>query len=200
MILWKNSNFCTSFQSIDKYQKNIKKCNKVEENITNFSQKELVSKIYRTYNALLPYISALEYIHGSNFRNYQRQTGDDHVGFCGQLEYGIRDSSIVIGRIGYFSQVHIYFNEDKSIWIQHESTKTEKHESVCFKDCKHPFEDFSLKDLINMSATLDYVLNNFSIVEADLQKGFLNKAHSLEISSEKQLSEMEDNANLIGVK
>lgn len=187
-------------KSIDKYQKNIKKCNKVEENITNFSQKELVSKIYRTYNALLPYISALEYIHGSNFRNYQRQTGDDHVGFCGQLEYGIRDSSIVIGRIGYFSQVHIYFNEDKSIWIQHESTKTEKHESVCFKDCKHPFEDFSLKDLINMSATLDYVLNNFSIVEADLQKEFLNKAHSLEISSEKQLSEMEDNANLIGVK
>ncbi len=187
-------------KSIDKYQKNIKKCNKVEENITNFSQKELVSKIYRTYNALLPYISSLEYIHGSNFRNYQRQTGDDHVGFCGQLEYGIRDSSIVIGRIGYFSQVHIYFNEDKSIWIQHESTKTEKHESVCFKDCKHPFEDFSLKDLINMSATLDYVLNNFSIVEADLQKEFLNKAHSLEISSEKQLSEMEDNANLIGVK
>lgn len=187
-------------KSIDKYQKNIKKCNKVEENITNFSQKELVSKIYRTYNALLPYISALEYIHGSNFRNYQRQTGDDHVGFCGQLEYGIRDSSIVIGRIGYFSQVHIYFNEDKSIWIQHESTKTEKHESVCFKDCKHPFEDFSLKDLINMSATLDYVLNSFPIVEADLQKEFLNKAHSLEISSEKQLSEMEDNANLIGVK
>ena len=187
-------------KSIDKYQKNIKKCNKVEENITNFSQKELVSKIYRTYNALLPYISALEYIHGSNFRNYQRQTGDDHVGFCGQLEYGIRDSSIVIGRIGYFSQVHIYFNEDKSIWIQHESTKTEKHESVCFKDCKHPFEDFSLKDLINMSATLDYVLNSFPIVEADLQKEFLNKAHSLEISSEKQLSEMEDNANLVGVK
>lgn len=187
-------------KSIDKYQKNIKKCNKVEEDITNFSQKELVSKIYRTYNALLPYISSLEYIHGSNFRDYQRQTGDDHVGFCGQLEYGIRDSSIVIGRIGYFSQVHIYFNEDKSIWIQHESTKTEKHESVCFKDCKHPFEDFSLKDLINMSATLDYVLNNFSIVEADLQKEFLNKAHSLEISSEKQLSEMEDNANLIGVK
>ena len=187
-------------KSIDKYQKNIKKCNKVEEDITNFSQKELVSKIYRTYDALLPYISSLEYIHGSNFRNYQRQTGDDHVGFCGQLEYGIRDSSIVIGRIGYFSQVHIYFNEDKSIWIQHESTKTEKHESVCFKDCKHPFEDFSLKDLINMSATLDYVLNNFSIVEADLQKEFLNKAHSLEISSEKQLSEMEDNANLIGVK
>lgn len=187
-------------KNIDKYQKNIKKCNKVEENITNFSQKELVSKIYRTYNALLPYISALEYIHGSNFRNYQRQTGDDHVGFCGQLEYGIRDSSIVIGRIGYFSQVHIYFNEDKSIWIQHESTKTEKHESVCFKDCKHPFEDFSLKDLINMSATLDYVLNSFPIVEADLQKEFLNKAHSLEISSEKQLSEMEDNANLIGVK
>lgn len=187
-------------KSIDKYQKNIKKCNKVEENITNFSQKELVSKIYRTYNALLPYISALEYIHGSNFRNYQRQTGDDHVGFCGQLEYGIRDSSIVIGRIGYFSQVHIYFNEDKSIWIQHESTKTEKHESVCFKNCKHPFEDFSLKDLINMSATLDYVLNSFPIVEADLQKEFLNKAHSLEISSEKQLSEMEDNANLIGVK
>lgn len=187
-------------KSIDKYQKNIKKCNKVEENITNFSQKELVSKIYRTYNALLPYISALEYIHGSNFRNYQRQTGDDHVGFCGQLEYGIRDSSIVIGRIGYFSQVHIYFNEDKSIWIQHESTKTEKHESLCFKDCKHPFEDFSLKDLINMSATLDYVLNSFPIVEADLQKEFLNKAHSLEISSEKQLSEMEDNANLIGVK
>lgn len=187
-------------KSIDKYQKNIKKCNKVEENITNFSQKELVSKIYRTYNALLPYISALEYIHGSNFRNYQRQTGDDHVGFCGQLEYGIRDSSIVIGRIGYFSQVHIYFNEDKSIWIQHESTKTEKHESVCFKDCKHPFEDFSLKDLINMSATLDYVLSSFPIVEADLQKEFLNKAHSLEISSEKQLSEMEDNANLIGVK
>ena len=187
-------------KSIDKYQKNIKKCNKVEENITNFSQKELVSKIYRTYNAFLPYISALEYIHGSNFRNYQRQTGDDHVGFCGQLEYGIRDSSIVIGRIGYFSQVHIYFNEDKSIWIQHESTKTEKHESVCFKDCKHPFEDFSLKDLINMSATLDYVLNSFPIVEADLQKEFLNKAHSLEISSEKQLSEMEDNANLVGVK
>lgn len=187
-------------KSIDKYQKNIKKCNKVEENITNFSQKELVSKIYRTYNALLPYISALEYIHGSNFRNYQRQTGDDHVGFCGQLEYGIRDSSIVIGRIGYFSQVHIYFNEDKSIWIQHESTKTKKHESACFKDCKHPFEDFSLKDLINMSATLDYVLNSFPIVEADLQKEFLNKAHSLEISSEKQLSEMEDNANLIGVK
>ena len=187
-------------KSIDKYQKNIKKCNKVKEDITNFSQKELVSKIYRTYDALLPYISSLEYIHGSNFRNYQRQTGDDHVGFCGQLEYGIRDSSIVIGRIGYFSQVHIYFNEDKSIWIQHESTKTEKHESVCFKDCKHPFEDFSLKDLINMSATLDYVLNNFSIVEADLQKEFLNKAHSLEISSEKQLSEMEDNANLIGVK
>ena len=187
-------------KSIDKYQKNIKKCNKVEENITNFSQKELVSKIYRTYNALLPYISALEYIHGSNFRNYQRQTGDDHVGFCGQLEYGIRDSSIVIGRIGYFSQVHIYFNEDKSIWIQHESTKTEKHESLCFKDCKHPFEDFSLKDLINMSATLDYVLNSFNIVEADIQKEFLNKAHSLEISSEKQLSEMEDNANLIGAK
>lgn len=187
-------------KSIDKYQKNIKKCNKVEENITNFSQKELVSKIYRTYNALLPYISALEYIHGFNFRNYQRQTGDDHVGFCGQLEYGIRDSSIVIGRIGYFSQVHICFNEDKSIWIQHESTKTEKHESICFKDCKHPFEDFSLKDLINMSVTLDYVLNNFSIVEADLQKEFLNKAHSLEISSEKQLSEMEDNANLVGVK
>lgn len=187
-------------KSIDKYQKNIKKCNKVEENITNFSQKELVSKIYKTYNALLPYISSLEYIHGFNFRNYQRQTGDDHVGFCGQLEYGIRDSSIVIGRIGYFSQVHIYFNEDKSIWIQHESTKTEKHESVCFKDCKHPFEDFSLKDLINMSATLDYVLNSFPIVEADLQKEFLNKAHSLEISSEKQLSEMEDNANLIGVK
>lgn len=187
-------------KSIDRYQKNIKKCNKVEEDITNFSQKELVSKIYKTYNALLPYISSLEYIHGFNFRNYQRQTGDDHVGFCGQLEYGIRDSSIVIGRIGYFSQVHIYFNEDKSIWIQHESTKTEKHESVCFKDCKHPFEDFSLKDLINMSATLDYVLNNFSIVEADLQKEFLNKAHSLEISSEKQLSEMEDNANLVGVK
>lgn len=187
-------------KSIDKYQKNIKKCNKVEEDITNFSQKELVSKIYKTYNAFLPYISSLEYIHGFNFRNYQRQTGDDHVGFCGQLEYGIRDSSIVIGRIGYFSQVHIYFNEDKSIWIQHESTKTEKHESVCFKDCKHPFEDFSLKDLINMSATLDYVLNNFSIVEADLQKEFLNKAHSLEISSEKQLSEMEDNANLVGVK
>ncbi len=187
-------------KSIDKYQKNIKKCNKVEEDITNFSQKELVSKIHKTYNALLPYISSLEHIHGFNFRNYQRQTGDDHVGFCGQLEYGIRDSSIVIGRIGYFSQVHIYFNEDKSIWIQHESTKTEKHESVCFKDCKHPFEDFSLKDLINMSATLDYVLNNFSIVEADLQKEFLNKAHSLEISSEKQLSEMEDNANLIGVK
>lgn len=187
-------------KSIDKYQKNIKKCNKVEEDITNFSQKELVSKIYRTYNALLPYISSLEYIHGFNFRNYQRQTGDDHVGFCGQLEYGIRDSSIVIGRIGYFSQVHIYFNEDKSIWIQHESTKTEKHESVCFKDFKHPFEDFSLKDLINMSATLDYVLKNFSIVEADLQKEFLNKAHSLEISSERQLSEMEDNANLVGVK
>lgn len=187
-------------KSIDRYQKNIKKCNKVEEDTTNFSQKELVSKIYKTYNALLSYISSLEYIHGFNFRNYQRQTGDDHVGFCGQLEYGIRDSSIVIGRIGYFSQVHIYFNEDKSIWIQHESTKTEKHESVCFKDCKHPFEDFSLKDLINMSATLDYVLNNFSIVEADLQKEFLNKAHSLEISSEKQLSEMEDNANLIGVK
>lgn len=187
-------------KSIDKYQKNIKKCNKVEEDITNFSQKELVSKIYKTYNAFLPYISSLEHIHGFNFRNYQRQTGDDHVGFCGQLEYGIRDSSIVIGRIGYFSQVHIYFNEDKSIWIQHESTKTEKHESVCFKDCKHPFEDFSLKDLINMSATLDYVLNNFSIVEADLQKEFLNKAHSLEISSEKQLSEMEDNANLVGVK
>ena len=187
-------------KSIDRYQKNIKKCNKVEEDITNFSQKELVSKIYKTYNALLPYISSLEYIHGFNFRNYQRQTGDDHVGFCGQLEYGIRDSSIVIGRIGYFSQVHIYFNEDKSIWIQHESTKTEKHESVCFKDCKHPFEDFSLKDLINMSATLDYVLNNFSIVETDLQKEFLNKAHSLEISSEKQLSEMEDNANLVGVK
>lgn len=187
-------------KSIDKYQKNIKKCNKVEEDITNFSQKELVSKIYRTYNALLPYISSLEYIHGFNFRNYQRQTGDDHVGFCGQLEYGIRDSSIVIGRIGYFSQVHICFNEDKSIWIQHESTKTEKHESICFKDCKHPFEDFSLKDLINMSATLDYVLKNFSIVEADLQKEFLNKAHSLEILSERQLSEMEDNANLIGVK
>lgn len=187
-------------KSIDKYQKNIKKCNKVKEDITNFSQKELVSKIYRTYNALLPYISSLEYIHGFNFRNYQRQTGDDHVGFCGQLEYGIRDSSIVIGRIGYFSQVHIYFNEDKSIWIQHESTKTEKHESVCFKDFKHPFEDFSLKDLINMSATLDYVLKNFSIVEADLQKEFLNKAHSLEISSERQLSEMEDNANLVGVK
>ena len=187
-------------KSIDRYQKNIKKCNKVEEDITNFSQKELVSKIYKTYNAHLPYISSLEYIHGFNFRNYQRQTGDDHVGFCGQLEYGIRDSSIVIGRIGYFSQVHIYFNEDKSIWIQHESTKTEKHESVCFKDCKHPFEDFSLKDLINMSATLDYVLNNFSIVETDLQKEFLNKAHSLEISSEKQLSEMEDNANLVGVK
>ena len=51
-----------------------------------------------------------------------------------------------------------------------------------------------------MSATLDYVLNNFSIVEADLQKEFLNKAHSLEILSERQLSEMEDNANLIGVK
>lgn len=187
-------------KSIDRYQKNIKKCNKVEEDITNFSQKELVSKIYKTYNTLLPYISSLEYIHGFNFRNYQRQTGDDHVGFCGQLEYGIRDSSIVIGRIGYFSQVHIYFNEDKNIWIQHEPTKTEKHESVCFKDCKHPFEDFSLRDLINMSATLDYVLNNFSIAEADLQKEFLNKAHSLEISSEKQLSEMEDNANLVGVK
>lgn len=56
------------------------------------------------------------------------------------------------------------------------------------------------KDLINISATLDYVLNSFPIVEADLQKEFLNKAHSLEISSEKQLSEMEDNANLIGVK
>jgi hypothetical protein len=51
-----------------------------------------------------------------------------------------------------------------------------------------------------MSATLDYMLTNFSMVEADLQEEFLNKAHSLEISSERQLSEMEDNANLVGVK
>lgn len=182
-------------KSIDKYQKNIKKCNKVKEDITNFSQKELVSKIYQTYNALLPYISALEYVHGFNFRNYQRQTGDDRIGFNGQLEYVINDNNITIGRIGFRPQVHIYFNKNKSIQIEHESTKTRKYESVCFKDFKHPF-----KDLINMSATLDYMLNNFSIVEADLQKEFLERARSLEALSERQLSEMEDNANLIGVK
>ena len=187
-------------KSIDKYQKNIKKCNKVKEDITNFSQKELVSKIYKTYNALLPYISALEYVHGFNFRNYQRQTNNDHVGFGGQLEYVINDNNIVVGRIGCFHQVHIYFDKDKSIRIQHESTKTNKYETICFKDCKHPFKDFSLKDLINMSATLDYMLNNFSIVEADLQEEFLKMARSLEATSERQLSEMEDNANLIGVK
>jgi len=187
-------------KSIDKYQKNIKKCNKVKEDITNFSQKELVSKIYKTYNALLPYISALEHVHGFNFRNYQRQTNNDHVGFGGQLEYVINANNIVVGRIGCFHQVHIYFDKDKSIRIQHESTKTNKYETICFKDCKRPFKDFSLKDLINMSATLDYMLNNFSIVEADLQEEFLKMARSLEATSERQLSEMEDNANLIGVK
>lgn len=187
-------------KSIDKYQKNIKKCNKVKEDITNFSQKELVSKIYQTYNALLPYISALEYAQGFNTRYYQRQTGDDHVGFNGQLEYVISDNNIVVGRIGCFHQVHIYFNKDKSIKIQHESTKTNKYESICFKDCKHPFEDFPLKDLINMSATLNYLLDNFSIVEVDLQEEFLKRARSLEATSEMKLSEMEDNANLIGVK
>lgn len=187
-------------KSIDKYQKNIKKYNKVKKDIINFSQKELVSKIYRTYNALLPYISALEYVQGFSFRNYQRQTNDDHVGFNGQLEYVINDNNITIGRIGFRPQVHIYFNKDKSIYIEHESTKTRKYESVCFKDCKHPFKDFTLKDLINMSTTLDYMLTNFSMVEADLQEEFLNKAYSLEISSERQLSEMEDNANLVGAK
>ena len=187
-------------KSIDKYQKNIKKCNKVKEDITNFSQKELVSKIYQTYNALLPYISALEYAQGFNTRYYQRQTGDDHVGFNGLLEYVISDSNIVVGRIGCLSQVHIYFNKDKSIRIQHESTKTNKYESICFNDCKHPFEDFSLKNLINMSATLNYMLDNFSMVEADLQEEFLGRARSLEALSERKLSEMEDNANLIGVK
>ena len=187
-------------KSIDKYQKNIKKYNKVKDNIADFSQKELVSKIYQTYNVLLPYISALEYIQGFRFRNYQRQTGNDKVGFCGQLEYVITDNNIVIGRIGFRPQVHIYFNKDKSIRIQHESTKTKNYESICFRDCKHPFEDFSLEDLINMSATLNYMLDNFSMVEADLQEEFLKRARSLETTFERQLSEMEDNANLIGVK
>jgi hypothetical protein len=51
-----------------------------------------------------------------------------------------------------------------------------------------------------MSATLNYMLDNFSIVEADLQDEFLGRARSLEALSERKLSEMEDNANLIGVK
>lgn len=187
-------------KSIDKYQKNIKKYNKVKEDVADFSQKELVSKIYQTYNVLLPYISALEYVQGFSFRNYQRQTGNDKVGFCGQLEYVINDNNIIIGRIGFRPQVHIYFNKDKSIWIQHESTKTKNYESIYFRDCKRPFEDFSLEDLINMSVTLDYILDNFSMIESDLQEEFLKKARSLEVISERRLSEMEDNANLIGVK
>lgn len=187
-------------KSIDKYQKNIDKCNKIKADTTNFLQKKLVSKIYQVYNNLLPYISALEYVHGFSPNYFQKQTDDDHVGFGGQFEYEIYDKNIVLGRIGFLSQVHIYFNKDKSIYIEHDSTKTNKQESICFKDCKHPFEDFSLKDLINMSTTLDYMLNNFSMFEADIQKKFLEQACSLEATSERQLSEMKYNANLIGVK
>lgn len=107
---------------------------------------------------------------------------------------------IVLGRIGFTPQVHMYFKKDKSIVIEHKSIRTDLYDKVNLKNYKFSFEDFSLKDLVNISATVEYVLNNFSDVELDIQNELLMRASILESNSGENLLKLKSNAKLIGAE
>jgi len=204
MSLMEKFGFLYKFsKNIDKYQKNIKKFENIKKDIKDFSQKELISKIFQLHNAFLPYTTSLDFISKlSHFdcHYYTKQTDIPQVGFSGQLEYTMYSDCIVLGRIGFTPQVHMYFKKDKTIVIEHKSIRTDLYDKVNLKNYKFSFEDFSLKDLINISATVEYVLDSFSDVELDIQNELLMRASMLESNLDENLLKLKSDAKLIGAE
>lgn len=181
------------FKDIEDYKENTKQYNKIKKDIQ--SSKIIVFKILELKNKLAPYTSSMKYVEDGYRYQWGKQvsTDNDNVGFDGLFEYNFYKDSIEIGRIGVIPQIHLSFYSDGTVKIRHTDLPTKNVDKNIDLSC------YDTKDLVRLSATLDYALDNFEAFEEDCQKNILGRAERLSYNSSNNLSRIKNFADIIGV-
>ena len=100
-----------------------------------------------------------------------------NISYVNQPYYTLADSLFSVSD----SEINAYYKANINLYNNAEETRKINYVTFIIEPSASDFE-------------------NIKTWIADLQEEFLNKARSLEYTSEKQLSEMEDTANLVGAK